>query len=215
MRLRPPSLGFIYILLVLAGVGWFFTWLGKTPWYELEGAQKDLGEAAYLERLAPQMIGKDRKDWLHRSLGLYIDHADWPSVIHLLKMHKFYDYEPTARGIVELSQDEVWSFNFSADNWTTGHQPARFLVFNPKDRPQQNAFVWRTKGEGQARVDTGSGEWEPFQLEGEDWKEARVVMPTIPAYGFALYRFAADKGFAFPGKPRRLGLHLERIEFDL
>ncbi|MHC5064259.1 MAG: hypothetical protein ACYTG5_09820, partial [Planctomycetota bacterium] len=122
MKIRPPSLGFIYILLVLAAAGWFFVWLGQKPWYELEGAEKDLGEAAYLERLAPQMPSGVRKEWMHRSLGLYIDHGDWDSVVHLLSMHKFYDYEPSARGIKELSQDEVWSFNFSDDNWTTGRQ---------------------------------------------------------------------------------------------
>ena len=72
MKLRPPSLGFIYILLVLAAITWFIAFLGKTPWYELSGTEKDLGEARYLESLAPRVRGKPRKDWLHRSLSLYI-----------------------------------------------------------------------------------------------------------------------------------------------
>lgn len=215
MRIKAPSLGFLYVLLALGSIVWLYVFLARTPWYEKTGPERDLARAAYLERIAPRVDRVRRESWLDTSLGMYIQHEDWDSVMRLLRLHKFYRLVPNARGINVLSQDEVWSFNFSDDKWTTGHQLARFLFYNPKDEPQQYAFHWRTKGPGKAHYDSGDGELRPFELIGDDWKEARVLVQTIPAKSYGLYRFKADIGFALPGDERRLGLHLDRIDFDV
>lgn len=211
MRIKAPSYGFLYLSLALAALLWLSVLIGRTPWFERVDSEGELGWASYLERVAPGMERARRRAALDISLQLYTKLEEWDGVIRALRLHAEFGLPVSLPGLQELLQNQVWCFGLTADKWIRGREPARFLVYNPSDEPRQYTFHWRSRGLGKAQYDSGSGEFRALELTGDDWQQARVLMPSIPAKGNAVYRFKAEQSVSLPGEARLLGLQLAGV----
>ncbi len=104
--MKPPSLGFIYLVAVVLSTVSFFYWVDSVPWYEesgdsIEGRRK---EARYLERIAERTESPAKKaEWLKEAIEIRIDLGEKESAVRLSEK---------LSTLPEELQEGAWKFRF-------------------------------------------------------------------------------------------------------
>ncbi len=139
MKLRPPSLGFLYLL--TTGLISFATisYITQPMFFEQAwgSREKDLGEARYLTRLASKATEKQRQVWLPEALALALKQADVALTSEILGQLSAAKVSEGEAGLLEVYPGVVWAFGLTEDGWTTGTKPGGLLIRNPDTNPHK------------------------------------------------------------------------------
>ncbi|MCA8975152.1 MAG: hypothetical protein KDC98_10540 [Planctomycetes bacterium] len=212
MRIRPPSLGFGYLLLTVAAVPWFLDYINRPFFFEHPwgSRERDVGEARYLLGIAKGSDTDKRDQWLRRALELALKRSELELADQVFAELERSGVSAEGAGLREIMPGTIWAFGLDAEGWTAGNKLATFILRNPTPAPQQVALHFTTTGDGKARhLIGGDPVW--FSLTGDGTSKAGSVTTPKVAPGSSL---AISVGASHPvmveGKSR--GLKFERVE---
>lgn len=212
MKLRLPSIGFCYVVVVAAACPWFFEYVNRPLFFEQpwESRARDLGEAQYLTSLAGDRTDERRTGWLRRAHELFLRRSELALADRVLAELAADGITAEAVGLRELAPGIAWARGLDADGWTTGRQLATFVLHNPTTEPRQVLLHFSTGGDGRARQLTPT-ETIWFSLNGPAGQKAgSIKAPLVPPGERVAVSIGAEEPFPSGGQQR--GLKFERIE---
>lgn len=212
MRLRPPSLGFCYLLLTLAVVPVFFAYVNGPFFFEHPWGSRarQLGEASYLLDISAKCTDDRRQGWLRTGFELALQTGELQLVDRAIALFEAGGVGADTIGLREIVPGTVQAYGLDAEGWTSGNQLATFILRNSDDQPRQVALRFTTFGDGKARyVAGGDPVWFTFDGKGPE-KAGSVTSPVVPPKSRVAISVGAANGFARDG--RQLGLKFERVE---
>lgn len=207
--MRPPSFGFLYLVLALSAFVGYFAYLFATPWWEATGRERDVGEIRYLERIAAEGTAAQRETWLNDALRLANRHRLWTDAVRLFEACRSQDVALNPSVAPELVPDRVWALGFDAERWTRGASGALLIMQNAADRPMIVETEWHSSLAGKARVRSLGAAWQAIELEpGQPTSHAFEVAPssTLSIEVGASRAMLGDRG------PNTRALRIARVE---
>jgi len=144
MKLRSPSIGFLYLLLTAAGAVAFFNYLTGPFFFEHKPRSEaaEIGEARYLLKLGRQDPGKRGKGFLNTARDLAERHQDEDLVREIDSLLKI-----NQPGFVEV-QPGVLIAGFDKQGRTKGPAAGTVRLINPTDTPLRVLLKFGTEGKG-------------------------------------------------------------------
>lgn len=209
--MRPPSLGFTYLLIAAAAFAAFFMYLSRPMWWQDEDLRaRDLAQSDYLVRIARDGPEKRRKAWLTDAMRLAGLQASWD------RCEKIFDLaeakEITLRNDVlrELHEGMCWAIALDANNCTKGPGTAALLVRNNKPQPVTLQTFWSATRKGTIEHRIDGGEWQTQPLKPN--VEIQVELTLAGNSRMRLEVRGAESMFPKKYLKRRPGVRLARIQ---
>lgn len=213
MRARPPSFGFLYLVAAIAAFAGFFVYLTYPMWWELSHERdRDLAEAAYLERIATDGPQAKRGPWLSSALDLAARHHDWEACDRMVATALRQQLALDDTVMMEIEPGTCWAVGLKSDRWTRGTNSIALFLRNDDDAARVMRMFWSAKRDGDGLVRRPGGEWQSFATR---HAAESFVEHTVPPRSLIRLEIAADRGmFEGRGKNDR-GIRLMRVEVAL
>ncbi|HIE68679.1 MAG TPA: hypothetical protein EYP98_00165 [Planctomycetes bacterium] len=208
MSFRPPSLGFLYLVAAVACFIGFFAYIMRPMWWELESEeQRNLAEAAYLERIVDGAPKGKQAPWLTDSLRMYVAGQDLPAAEASFRRNEKQremavfstnrvnavplQYEPSFADLAGRTSapsrlpetpylDLAQSFDWRSEMSTNAGVLAQAAHMQQQALIQEQVvrMCWTSMRNGQGAVRAVDEEWQLFDLKrGEEAIVERVVPP--------------------------------------
>lgn len=209
MRLRPPSLGFLYLVGVVVCFVGFFAYIMRPMWWDLRSErQRNHAEAAYLERIvADGPVGK-RRAWLSDALRLYVTVGDLDGAERILATAKRFDVSIRGDVLVEVHPKLCWIVGAEPTHWVQAKKSVCIYLHNDSAQQQVVRMHWTAMRNGEGSLRASGEDWNHFKLK--KGLEA-VVERALPAGGVELIeaRVSSPSSNDHDGE---IGLRLVRVE---
>lgn len=179
MSLRPPSLGFLYLVAAVVGFIGFFAYILRPMWWELKNEkQRNLGEAAYLERIIEDSPKAKRSAWMTDSLRLYVAGDDVASAARVLKKAERLGIAISPNVLVEVLPKTCWIIAAQADRALAPKRSAGVYLRNDGEQDKVVKMIWTSMRNGEGAVRAAGEQWKVFDLKrGKEAIVERVVPP--------------------------------------
>jgi len=210
MRVRPPTFGFVYLVLAIATFVGFFVWLQRPLWWHLEDRrERDLAEAAYLERIADGGPGNRRAPWLSAAVRLAAAHGAWEHCerIAAAALHEGLELERDV--LVAITPGKCWAIGLDADHRTRDKVPAALVLRNDGGQAVTMRLSFTTERDGSLRLRRRDEPWREVAIR--HGAESAIEQPVPPHTTLLLQVEAAE---AAPGQDRAHAprVRLARVE---
>lgn len=109
MRIRPPSLGCLYLILAAVGFVAYFAYLRAPMFWDLKDEHaRDLAEARYLISIADSGKPLQRTEWLSDAMKLASKHAEWQLASSILASSIANKIKLSSDALTELVPGKCW-----------------------------------------------------------------------------------------------------------
>jgi hypothetical protein len=209
MSFRPPSLGFLYLVAAVACFIGFFAYIMRPMWWELESEeQRNLAEAAYLERIVEGAPKGKQAPWLTDSLRMYVAGQDLAAAARVLAKADQLGITLAPDVLVEVLPKTCWIVGAQEDRVLRAKQSAAVYLRNDSDQEQVVRMCWTSMRNGRGAVRAVDEEWQLFDLK--RGKEAIVERVVPPKSAVLLEARVASQVSKDPSA--KLGMRLVRAE---
>jgi hypothetical protein len=176
--MRPPSLGFVYLVVAIGVFFAFFAYLRATPWWEKSGAERELAEIAYLERIAAKGTDAQRSDWLNEALRLAVNQQAWEDALRILHSCWRENVAADPGRLVEIEPGRVFALGFDPDRRTRRDASSLLVMRNPGAAPLTVHTYWRATRGADARLRPIGEEWRTIRVLDSSTTEERFTVPA-------------------------------------
>ena len=179
MSFRPPSLGFLYLVGAVACFVGFFAYILRPMWWDLESEKdRNLAEAAYLERIIADAPKSKQAPWLTDSLRMYVAGQDLASAARVVAKADKLGITSSPGVLVEVLPKTCWIIGAEADRVLPPKQSAAVYLRNDSDQNKVVRMCWTSMRNGEGAVRGVDEAWKLFNLKrGKEAIVERVVPP--------------------------------------
>lgn len=183
MRIRPPSLGCLYLILAAVGFVAYFAYLRAPMFWELKDEHaRDLAEARYLISIADSGKPLQRTEWLSDAMKLASKHAEWELASSILASSIANKVKLSSDALTELVPGKCWvagtTSQQAAQNLTVGKTTIALLSHN-HGAPEWTLLTnWSSSRDGAMQTREQGKSWQAHAITTDANAAVEWVIPA-------------------------------------
>ena len=179
MRIRPPSLGLIYLTVAVSVFLAFLAYIRMPMWWDLEnGQERDLAEARYLIDIAATGKPGQQTTWLSDAMKLASKHAEWQLAGTILTQSIKNKIKLDATIVEEVVPGKCWIASSTQQAQTVGKLPTAFFCRNEDAQPWTLQTQWSASRDGAVETRERGQAWQSHEIKAANNTLVEWVIPT-------------------------------------
>jgi hypothetical protein len=166
MRIRPPSLGLLYLILAIGAFAAFFAYVQAPMWWEKSDKRtRDLAELRYLIDIAETGKPWQQQTWLSDAMKLASEHAEWQLAESILTFALANKIKLNGDALIEVIPGKYWVAGSAAQTGTAGKTPIAFLGHNAEAQTFTLQTQWTSTRDGAAQTREAGKQWQSHAIK--------------------------------------------------